>query len=97
MEYDDLIRDINNGKIQKIVFAIDGYYHYRKCSIERVSNTLFNGNTIESISVNLTKDGTEKVSFYKEFKEGYKLFKISGKRYTLKQLWPKVIVLQVDT
>ncbi len=97
MEYDDFIKSINSGNITQFSFSIDGYNHYHDCRISRIEDRIFNGIIIEMIEVILTKDESEKVSFYKHFDESYKLFRL-GKigTFTLKQLWNRVVVTKIE-
>ena len=83
--YESFIEGINNGTIQKIEFEIKDYAHYKKCVIRRRN---------DFIDILLTKDGSENVGFFRTFKENYKLFKIKGATYTLKQVWNKVVISQ---
>lgn len=49
------------------------------------------------IEVKLVEDDSETVSFYKYFKEDYKLFKFGRKgTFTLKQVWNNIQVIQIN-
>ena len=95
--YEQLVEGLNNGDILAIYFHIDGYPHYRKCSIQRKVDTAPSGYQIISIAVHLTDDGLEDVSFLFTFEESYKLFRMGRKgTSTLKQIWCKVIIDKIE-
>ena len=84
------------GKIKSILFSINDYSHYKKCTINRFIENITNKKQIIRIEVKLVEDETEIVSFYKKFKEDYKLFKM-GRRgvFTLKQIWSHVQIVEI--
>ena len=93
MTYENFINELNNKKIKKIEFYIEGYSHYNNCSIEYF-NTKFFG---DLITCNLTKDSSEKVSFFKTFNEKEKLFRFGSKgKFTLKEVWSRVVVKNIE-
>lgn len=94
MEYFEFIKMINSQKIKYVLFEIKDYAHYRNCSIE---NTVLPNSNIHIIVVKLTQDNSEIIAFYYKFKENYKMFDFGRKgRYTLKQIWNKVIIKQIS-
>ncbi len=99
--YQEVIDGINQGTIKRFCFAVDGYAHYKNCSIESYDETVRGAVrevTYHTIRVTLTADGKEDVSFLNNFKEDYKLFRM-GKQgtFTLKQLWDKIVVISIET
>ena len=96
-EYQQIIDDLNTGKISAIRFFIKNYTHYKNCIIERKIDIIPNGKSIVLISVKLTEDRTEDVSFLKTFKEDEKLFKMGKKgTFTLKEAWKFVDIIQIQ-
>ena len=100
MTYDEFIEGINNpNKIKQIDFYIDGYNHYRNCSIGRYREKI--GHPVNKvvdfrITCILTKDHSEDVGFLFKFKEDYKLFNFGSKgKFTLKDVWDKVVITKV--
>ena len=94
--YRNVIDGLNRGTIKQICFSVNNYAHYKNCVITRLEDKLGNGNTIVLIEVNLTKDSSEKVSFFRTFKEDYKLFSLGKRgRLTLEQLWPEIKISNV--
>ena len=94
--YEEMIEGINNGTIKQVCFCVNNYSHYKNCTIVRTENKIYNGNYIIQIDVSLTKDSSEKISFLNKFKEDAKLFKMGKKgNFTLKQLWPEIIILEI--
>ncbi|MBS6447324.1 MAG: hypothetical protein KH382_07010 [Clostridiales bacterium] len=92
-EYSQFIFDLNNGIILEFAFEVEGYAHYSECRIYLTHEISKLGNILTFINVQLTKDGSESVSFYKKFNESYKLFYMGRKgSYTLKQVWNKIQV-----
>lgn len=95
--YEEIINNLNDGKIESIIFSVNGYTHYRNCIIRRCVDNVYNDKCIVRIEVKLVKDGSETVSFYKHFKEDYKLFRFGKKgSFTLKQVWNDIQILQVN-
>lgn len=95
--YEEVIDNLNNGKIEYILFSIKEYAHYKKCIIKRCVDCVDNNKHIVRIEVKLVEDDSETVSFYKYFKEDYKLFKFGRKgNFTLKQIWNNVQILQIN-
>lgn len=95
--YEDIISNLNAGKIKCIVFSIKEYAHYKKCIIKRCVDCIYNGKKIVRIEVKLVEDDSETVSFYKHFKEDYKLFNFGRKgTFTLKQVWNNIQILQLN-
>ena len=101
MTYDEFINGINDpNKIKQINFYINGYNHYRNCSIglyrEKIGQPI-NKIVDYRISCILTKDHSEDVSFPFKFKEDYKLFDFGSKgRFTLKEVWNNVVITKVE-
>ncbi len=95
--YEDIINDLNKGKINSIVFSIKNYAHYKKCVISKCVDVISTKKNIIRIEVKLAEDDSETVSFYQKFKEDYKLFKVKGGRTTtLQQIWKDVQILYID-
>lgn len=95
--YEEIINNLNEGKIESIIFSIKEYTHYKKCIIKRCVDCVSNEKNIIRIEAKLAEDDSETVSFYKYFKEDYKLFKFGRKgAYTLKQVWDNVQILQIN-
>ena len=94
--YENVIDGLNHGEIKQICFSVNNYAHYKNCIITRVDDMIDNGKTITRIEVVLTKDSSEKVSFFKTFKEDHKLFNLGKRgRFTLKQLWPEITISNI--
>lgn len=94
--YGELIDDINSGAIAGVYFCVNGYAHYKKCSVFRKYDRISENKTITRIEVNLTEDGSEMYSFLKTFQENFKLFNMGRKgKFTLKQLWDHITILEV--
>ena len=94
--YEEVIEKINNGTIKEFSFCVDNYSHYKNCIITRTEYKIYNGKSITQVDVSLTKDSSEKISFLNEFKEDTKLFNLGKKgKFTLKQLWSKIIILEI--
>lgn len=94
--YGELINDLNSGAITGFYFCVNGYAHYKKCSIFRKDDRIPNGKTLTRIEVNLTADRTEMYSFFKIFQDDFKLFNMGRKgKFTLKQLWDHITILEV--
>lgn len=98
--YEEIINNLNEGKIESIIFSIREYAHYKKCIIKRCVDCVYNDKNIAKylvrIEVKLVEDDSETISFYKYFKEDYKLFKLGRKgSFTLKQLWNNVQIIQI--
>lgn len=95
--YEEIINDLNEGKIESILFSINKYTHYKKCIIKRCIDCVSSDKQIIRVEVKLAEDDSETISFYKYFKEDYKLFKFGRKgTFTLKQVWKNVQILQVN-
>ena len=95
--YEEIINNLNEGKIESIIFSIKEYAHYKKSIIKRCVDCVYNDKHIVRIEVKLVEDDSETVSFYKYFKEDYKLFKFGRKgTFTLKQVWNNVQVIQIN-
>lgn len=100
MTYDEFLKGINdpNG-IKQIDFYVEGYGHYNKCSIGRYIEKVRGTNKILDFRITciLTKDHTEDVSFFKTFKEDYKLFNFASKgKFTLKAVWDKIVITNIE-
>lgn len=100
MEYKEFIDGINDSKIIKqIDFYIQRYNHYRKCSIGRYIEKIRGINKVIDFRITciLTQDHSEDVSFAFKFKEDYKLFNFGSKgKFTLKEVWDKVVITNVE-
>lgn len=98
IDYNELITKLENGNIRGVKFSIKDYSHYRKCSIYRKNVTLDNGNEVNMVCVDPVTDLSESVCFYRKFNEPYKLFNLGkNKKYTLKQIWNRVQIIEIDT
>lgn len=62
--YEDIVNDLNEGKIESILFSIKDYPHYKNCKI----SAFFDTNQIFLILCRLVEDDSETVSFYKSLK-----------------------------
>ena len=95
LTYDEVIRGINDGSITDVFFSIDGYSHYRNCSIRR----LLDSQGYEHVEIKLTEDGSERCLLYggiSESNENEKLFHVeNGKRLTLKEIWKRVRIKEI--
>lgn len=99
MNYKEFIDDLNNGKIRKIKFSVQNYNHYRSCGIERFdckSIVCDKEISIDTVEVKLTSDNSEIYRFIGKFKEDFKLFKIGKQTYTLKQIWDKITITEIE-
>ncbi len=95
--YEEVISDLNNGKIESILFSTKDYSHYKSCIIKRCIDVVYNEKQIIRIEVKLVEDDTETISFYKKFKENYKLFKFGKKgTFTLKQVWNNIKIIKIN-
>lgn len=97
MLYKDFISDLNGGKIAEMNFSIDGYGHYKNCSVTVEDSVDFlREGTRPLIRFHLTKDLSERIYFYGDFNEEEKIFTIKGKgKFTLRDIWNKVIITNV--
>ena len=97
MSYEEFIKNINDEKkIKQIDFYIDGYSHYKNCSIGRYKEKIFGNEFNFRITCILTKDHSEDVSFFEKIKEDYKLFDFGKKgKFTLKDIWDKVVITNI--
>ena len=94
--YREVIDGLNSGEIKSIRFCVNNYSHYNNCAITRTEQMLPNGKSFCLIEVTLTKDSSEKTTFLDSFIENTKLFKMGKKgKFTLKQLWPQITVLEI--
>ncbi len=100
MTYEEFIIGINDSKkIKQIDFYIEGYRHYNNCSIGRYIEKVKGISKVVDYRITciLTNDHSEDVSFFKVFKEDYKLFSFGSKgRFTLKDVWNKVVITNVE-
>lgn len=101
MTYEEFIEGINDPKkIKQVNFYIEGYNHYRNCSIGRYIEKIgypVNKTVDYRITCILTKDHSEDVNFLFRFHENYKLFHFGSKgRFTLKEVWDKVVITNVE-
>ena len=95
--YEDIIKDLNDGIIESILFSIKNYSHYKNCIIRRCVDTMHGDRQLIRVEAKLTEDNSETVSFCKKFKEDYKLFKFGRKgTFTLKQVWNDVQIIQIN-
>lgn len=98
MTYTEFIDKINKGEITKILFYVKNYNHYRNCSIRCYNDEFtFLGREISlpTIEVKLTADKSEITRFHKTFEEECKLFKINRKKYTLKEVWDRIQIIDI--
>ncbi len=97
MSYEEFIKSINNEKeIKQIDFYVDGYAHYKNCSIGRYIDKMLGKEFNGRITCILTQDHSEKVNFWKKFQEDYKLFDFGRKgKFTLKDIWDKVVITNI--
>ena len=94
--YKEAIDGLNNGKIKLLRFCVNNYTHYNNCVIKTSEVKLPNGKTFFQIEVLLTKDSSEKIAFLDKFIENTKLFNMGRKgKFTLKQLWSQITVLEI--
>ena len=102
LTYKEFVEGINDkANIKQIDFSIEGYGHYRACSIYRENSEirLRDGSIVANsrIVCALTKDKKEIVYFYGPFNEGEKIFRIGSKgRYTLKEMWKRVKITNIE-
>lgn len=97
LSYQEFIDKLDHGTIRKMIFQVENYTHYKRCSIERKTDRMKNGRAVILIDVNLTEDGTERVCFFRKFNESYKFFGMGrGERFTLKQIWDRIRVIQIE-
>ena len=94
--YKEIIDGLNSGKIKTIRFCVNNYSHYKNCVITRTEQKFPNNEIFFLIEVTLTKDSSEKISFFNSFDDNTKLFHMGRKgRFTLKQLWPQITILEI--
>ncbi len=97
MTYKDFIDGINCGWIKQIDFYLEGYGHYRNCSIGRYREKIYGRDVDYRITCVLTKNHHEDVSFFDKFDEKYKLFNIKSKgKFTLKEVWSRIVITKVE-
>ena len=98
MEYQEFIDGVNNGTIQKVLFSVKGYAHYRHCIMEtKISSTPSGTYVGKIIWFRLTPDGTEKKGFLNDIDENTKMFYIKNKgSFTLKQMWNNIIINSIE-
>ena len=97
LTYERFVDGINTGKISSITFEVEGYAHYKNCTIKRCIDVIPSGKEIVSIKVQLTPDKSEIVSFLFSMEESYKLFKMGRKgSFTLKQMWGKIKIIGIE-
>ena len=95
MNYEELISNINLGKIKKVAFCVEGYSHYKNCLIE--TKRLGSKDSLLIISIHLTRDGYEEVGFIGKFKEKAKIFDLKGKgKFTLKEMWKNIVISGIE-
>lgn len=95
--YDEIINELNEEKIESIIFSIEGYAHYKKCVIQRFVHIDSNNDQIIRIEFKLVEDDSETISFYKKYNDNHKIFKFGRKgSFTFKQIWNKVQILQIN-
>lgn len=96
MIYEEFIKKLNSNNIKCFRFRLKGYPHYNNCMIYRQIDEIANGKQLSIIVCKLTNDDYEKVSFYKNFDESYKLFSMGRKgRFTLKQIWGLIDIIEI--
>ena len=96
IEYSDFIKMLNEGQISYVKFGINNYNHYSNCEIFCYNLISPSNKNLFVISVVLTKDKSEHVSFFFHFDEKYKLFKIKHQTYNLKQIWNEVYLTKIE-
>ena len=98
MEYNEFLQGINSGKINKLVFSVNGYSHYKECVIESKIIHFGDNSQIRVIDVLLTRDHAERVCFFEKYNEKYKLFKFKNKggRVTLKDVWERLSIIKIE-
>lgn len=98
MTYKKFVEELNSRKISKIKFFVQDYNHYKSCSIEHYdSRSILMGKiSIDTVEVKLTNDNSEIYRFYGAFREDFKLFKIGKLTYTLKQMWDKITITEIE-
>jgi hypothetical protein len=95
MKYDDFI-SLLNSTYMKVLFCVKDYNHYRHCQIERKRQALNNGNTVNIVSVKLTEDNSETVSFLNKYNEEAKIFDFGRKgKATLKECWERIDITEI--
>lgn len=98
MNYNEFISGINDGSIKQIKFYIKNYNHYRNCTIRSyIDIFVFRGRQVQipTIECKLTEDGSELYRFTDQIKEDFKLFKMRGMTYTLKQIWDRIVITEI--
>ena len=96
LDYFKAIEQVENGEIFEITFSIKNYTHYRLCKLYRETDVFKNGNELNRICIEPVTDKTESVCFLNKFKQSYKLFSLgNGKKYTLKQIWDRITILEI--
>ena len=94
--YQEVIEGLNSGKIKQVRFCINNYSHYKNCVITRTEYKIYNGESFAQINISLTKDSSERKALLNAFKEKDKLFDMGRKgKFTLKQLWPQITILEI--
>ena len=95
MEYKEFIELLTNGKIKSLRFSLKDYAHYRDCLMEYERDS--QGTMSPLIFFTLTRDGAEKISFYKSFNEKEKIFNLGrAGKFTLAQMWKKIIINDIE-
>lgn len=99
MTYNEFIDGINSKKICKVDFSVRDYSHYKRCCIQRYDRKciMFGKElTFDTVEVRLTNDTSELYRFYKRLKEDFKFFKIGNQTYTLKQIWDRLTITEIE-
>ena len=90
---EQIVDGINGGRMRKVCFAVIGYGHYANCVIERLPSDMPD---VVVVDARLTPDGKESATFFRRFNPDEKLFTVQGVRYSLRQLWKRIEVKNVE-
>lgn len=97
LTYKDFLELIKQKRIFLMCFHVNNYNHYKYCVIRTTFDRVNSDSKIYLITCVLTRDESEKVSFYDSFKEDYKLFKFGKKgSFSLKTVWDKIVIDSIE-
>ena len=97
LTYKDFMKLIKQKRLFLMQFHIKGYNHYNSCVIRTSYDNVNSNLKIYLINCILTKDKTEIVSFFNNFKEDYKLFKFGKEgNCSLRMAWNKIEIDAIE-
>ena len=96
LSYDDLIRMLDECSISRLSFSVKGYGHYKNCSLTCVSVPA-SEITKHGKIITFTLARGEECTYFGNFNQEEKLFKIKGKgAFTLKEMWKNIEIKSIE-